>query len=104
VAEDENPLIAVAAEVEELSDTISFLVAWRSHQRAVLRGALEATGHKSSSTLVPGKKIGLSPRKVLVCSCHEFVPYACPNHVDGETTITCTWIEDGDYLYVNDGR
>jgi hypothetical protein len=100
--DDDNPLEAIADECDMLDDIISWLVGWRHYQRSILRGALEATGHKSSTTLVRGRKIGLRTRQVMVCECHKVVPYACPIASDG-TPIAVTMIDDGETLYISKG-
>ena len=72
-------LVETALEVRALSDTVNYLQGILSHKRSILKAALEATGHKSSTKLIPGVTLKLMPSHTLVCSCHGDDAMACPS-------------------------
>jgi hypothetical protein len=101
-------LIHLLEEYRAYNDTTMYVGAWRDYVGSLIRGALEARGTKTSETLAPGWKIGISPRKLLVCACHDSVLYECPYlkghkpEIDGEyLTLSMRWKYDGtNYLFV----
>jgi len=91
----EDALFSFAA----LDDTIDYLSSMRDYHRMLIRGALEARGGLSSTTLVRGWKIGLRARNLHVCQCHRTAVNACPTAAAGDP-ITMTTMADGLQLYI----
>ena len=85
--------------ITALDDTIDYLSSMRDYQRMLIRGALEARGGLSSTTLVRGWKIGLRARNLHVCQCHHAAVNVCPTAAAGDP-ITMTTITDGLQLYI----
>jgi hypothetical protein len=79
-------LADTAIEVRFLTDTIHYLQGILSHKRGILKAALEARGHKSSTTLVRGATLKLTPFEVPVCTCHWDDALACPAVLAGVPT------------------
>ena len=71
-------LADAAFEVRFLTDTINYLQGIVAHKRSILKGAVEQLGQKSSTKLVPGVTLKLTPFEILVCSCHKDDAMACP--------------------------
>jgi hypothetical protein len=89
----------VAIELRAIDDTLDYLDGIRSHKRAILRGALEERGLRSSETIVRGIRLALSPFEIIVCTCHGLSAGACPNTRAGLPVIFEARI-NGDYLSV----
>ena len=64
--------------VDILDAAIDYLRGVRDYEASSLGAALAALGHSSTTKLIPGKKIGLREREVIVCVCHGVSPYECP--------------------------
>lgn len=86
-------------ELRALDDTIAYLEGIRAHRRSLVRGLLEATGHRSSTTLVRGVGIGLVPREIVVCRCHGIDPAGCPR-VGTLTALVLQRRTDGERLRI----
>jgi len=89
----------VAIELRAIDDTLDYLDGIRSHKRAILRGALEERGLRSSETIVRGIRLALSPFEIIVCTCHGLSAGACPNARAG-LPVTLEARINGDYLSV----
>ena len=92
----------VAIELRAICDTLEYLEGIRSHKRAILRGALEERGLRSSETVVRGIRLALSPFEIVVCTCHGLAVGACPNATAG-LPVTFETRVNGDYLSVTYG-
>ena len=92
----------VAIELRAIDDTLAYLEGIRSHKRAILRGALEERGLRSSETVVRGIRLALSPFEIVVCTCHGLAVGACPNATGG-LPVTFETRVNGDYLSVTFG-
>lgn len=97
-----DALREVAIELRAIDDTLDYLEGIRSHKRAILRGALEERGQRSSETIVRGIKLALSPFEIVVCTCHGLAAGACPNATVG-LAVTFETRVNGDYLSVTYG-
>jgi hypothetical protein len=97
-----DALREVAIELRAIEDTLDYLEGIRSHKRAILRGALEAKGQRSSETIVRGVQLALSPFEIIVCTCHGQSVGACPTATTGQPVIFETRV-NGDYLSVRFG-
>ena len=92
----------VAIELRAIEDTLDYLDGIRSYKRAILRGALEAKGQRSSETIVRGVTLALSPFEIIVCTCHGQSVGACPTAIAGQPVTFETRV-NGDYLSVRFG-
>jgi hypothetical protein len=92
----------VAIELRAIEDTLGYLDGVRSYKRAVLRGALEYKGQRSSETIVRGVKLALSVSQIVVCTCHALSAEACP-HVSAGLPVTFETRVNGDHLRVTFG-
>jgi len=97
-----DALREVAIELRAIDDTLDYLEGIRSHKRAILRGALEERGQRSSETIVRGIKLALSPFEIVVCTCHGLAAGACANATAG-LPVTFETRVNGDYLSVSYG-
>jgi len=93
-------LADTALEVRFLNDTVHYLQGILSHKRSILKAALEATGHKSSTTLIAGVTLKVMPSYTLVCSCHGDDAMACPSVRVG-VAVTLEIRVNGTYLSVD---
>lgn len=94
-----DALREIAIELRAIEDTLDYLDGIRSHKRAILRGALEAKGQRSSETIVRGVRLALLPFEILVCTCHGLSAGACPSVLGGLAVAFETRV-NGDYLRV----
>ena len=92
----------VAVQLRVIEDTLDYLDGIRSHKRAILRGALEAKGQRSSETIVRGVRLALSPFEIVLCTCHGLAVGACPNATAG-LPVSFETRANGDYLSVTFG-
>jgi len=65
--------------LDALDAAINYLRGIRDFEAANLGAALAASGHATTTRIVPGKKIGLRAREITVCACHRVSPYDCPS-------------------------
>ena len=87
--EDQHQAAALAdaaLEVRFLTDTINYLEGIVAHKRGILKAALEARGHKSSTTLMRGATLKLTPFEIPICICHRDDALACPAVLAGVPT------------------